>query len=355
MNLEDVPRIMGNPSQQLAVTRQEVLDFIRWNNGHAPCFAAHNAYPSTTDDVIPEPLSIKYECTPYDFDSDSIAAAQNDSIELVDRIESEGNSYRIRFSGSKGFHVYRVWKPLIVATRTDKQKSALKDIIRAVQINDIRECSLDTMDGRVVSDYRRLMRIPNTLWASEKRTVAGPNVVIGDTYCINITADELRSLSPEALRELAKSPRKQLSAPVNGKISILDYIHQEGLDISAYRSIQGSIPGTYAKLREVNHKLLEKLVPKICIRSDLYSQDPAHLSRFALAAHLSQLDYTHQEIVDFVHSISDEAGWVDRFNLGVTEYQVSNIINRGYKPPTCTRLKQEGLCIGPECPIYRNV
>jgi hypothetical protein len=121
----------------------------------------------------------------FDFDSkDSLEKAQNDAIEVANRLITRGfeeDEIGCYFTGGKGFSVEIEMNEYLTP---DKFKAVVFDIAG----------DLDTFDG-VVNDPNRIVRISNT-----KHQNSG-------LYKIPLTPDELVNLTIPEIKLLAKNPR----------------------------------------------------------------------------------------------------------------------------------------------------
>jgi len=73
----------------------------------------------------------------------------------------------------------------------------------------------------------------------------------------------------------------------------------------------------------------------------------SHKMRVALVAELNKSGWSIPRIIGVF------SGMVD-FDRRKTEYQVKNIVGKGYSPFKCSTIMQEGECLHEECGIYRR-
>jgi len=117
----------------------------------------------------------------FDIDNPNLNVALEDTRKLIDKLDYPENKVQIFFSGQKGFHV-------IVEEWTDNA-DALKKYAIMMKGTEIK--SIDTQ----IYDKRRLLRLSNS-----KHIKTG-------LYKIPLTIDEIRRLSTDEIREIAKKPR----------------------------------------------------------------------------------------------------------------------------------------------------
>jgi hypothetical protein len=131
----------------------------------------------------------------FDFDSDELEKSRLDAVKVIDFMLTLGvpeKAIRLDFSGRRGFHV--LIEPEIFGI---KPASNLTQVIKTCCEAVAEQCQLSTFDGSVYSTYR-MWRVRNSVnTKSQKRA-----------YKIPLTISELRTLTPEAIAELARSPRE---------------------------------------------------------------------------------------------------------------------------------------------------
>lgn len=330
MILFDLPRFVGNPYQYRVETQKEFLDFIRNNDGKAPCFTSHNAHPDNETSIL------RY--IPYDFDSpDKPENAMNDALSLLDWSDERDLEIIFNFSGRQGFHAYQCFKPQKVA-----RNSALKVAYEDLQITAREEAKLRTADKRVEGDPRRIMRIPNTLHTKS------------DLRAIPVPRELLERADVEEIFELAKT-KQPTPTPPQPRETFAEAMQRlelkssrEGTKVKAAGKqttpYKGNIP-----------EFVKTLIPRPCIHSGLMENNPAHLIRFEACSHLVNVGYDLFFLWDFFNQVAEEAKWVDRHNAGNRNYQIEHIWRKGagsYNPHSCHRVRAEGYCIGQECPMF---
>lgn len=125
----------------------------------------------------------------WDMDSENLDNARKDTIELVDRLIPYTNKPRIFFSGRKGFHVCFYCPELNEYKDIDDFTSKY----RAVCLNIA--SGLPCLDNSIY-DKTRIVRTPNSIHPDTKK------------YKIEISYDELLSLTNDEIRQLASEQRK---------------------------------------------------------------------------------------------------------------------------------------------------
>lgn len=124
-----------------------------------------------------------------DFDSsDNLDNARNDCLRAIDALKLTEDSYKVYFSGSKGFHLYirQEFFPITPSDHTAKDFERL-----AVEIAKAHD--LPTLDDSIYQANRKF-RLPNS-----KHPKTG-------LYKVELTPTQLEALSIEQIQTLAKSP-----------------------------------------------------------------------------------------------------------------------------------------------------
>jgi len=124
-----------------------------------------------------------------DFDSsDNIGLAQHDCLEAVRKLALEPGTFKVYFSGGKGFHLY-IRQEFFPITPSDSTAKEFERV--ANQIG--KALNLPTLDDGIYQANRKF-RLPNSLHPKT------------GLHKIELTLDQLEALSVEAIKELAKSP-----------------------------------------------------------------------------------------------------------------------------------------------------
>jgi hypothetical protein len=130
----------------------------------------------------------------FDFDSDDLEKSKADAVKVAEYFRDLGipdRAVTIFFSGNRGFHY--VIEPEIFGI---KPSSTLTQVIRTCCSAVADACGLVTFD-RTIYSSARMWRIPNSLNTKVETR----------SYKIKLTFDELKNLSEQQIRELAKNPR----------------------------------------------------------------------------------------------------------------------------------------------------
>lgn len=328
-----MPRYVGNPLQNYVATAKQFAEFIQLNAGDRPCFTSHNAYPDSN--------VVKHRYLPFDFDNEEKPEnALHDALKFRDWCEDHDLSWRIAFSGKKGFHGYISFRPSLI-----RVNPALKDRYSGFQNKVISEASLRTADQRIVGDDRRMMRIVNT-----------PHQDTG-LYCVEVPEDILEEGDINLIKDYAKAGRPPPKDP-EPEESFSDAIRR--LEVKDYRpSMQDATDfDTVEYHGDTTPEFVKEVLPRPCIHNDLMTQNPKHKVRFEACSQLTNVGYDLGFILKFFDDVAEKAKWVDRHNRGERYYQVKHIHSKGegyYQNHSCETLRKEGLCVGPQCSIFEDI
>jgi hypothetical protein len=230
---------------------------------------------------------------------------------LVSRLSDYDLPYIPVFSGRKGFHVYipvKPWRP----PSTETAKAVLRDVQESLA-SDIREA-----DRHVFGDVRRKVRFPNTLNNSNYATPLPP---------------DFTSWTLSQVIDWAKTPRS-----VEYDVKPIDIETLTDVDLTHYTNHYSVQPAsTYVAPISVQSvlRLLRPCVAEALLRD----REPSHMVRVDMVAELMWLGFTEEQVVEFIKML----GWGD-FDEKVTRYQVHQIFSRGYRPLSCSRLRDFVRC-----------
>jgi len=130
-----------------------------------------------------------------DFDSDNISQAQADVISFIEMIQHEyditDEQIRVYFSGNKGFHIEL---PITLFGHNEFEFAGDINVRCRKTVESLTGGSFKTLDLNIY-DITRIFRLPNTQHEKSK------------LYKIPLSVHEVRTLSVDDLRKLAKSKR----------------------------------------------------------------------------------------------------------------------------------------------------
>ena len=115
--------------------------------------------------------------------------------------------------------------------------------------------------------------------------------------------------------------------------------------------VEGELPEPLEEMCRTVSRLISKRRPRFrarrirnlapCLQELLdrasRGENLPHQARFALAAYLLKVSWGIEKVIDAFRAIPD-------FKEEATRYQVTQIAEKGYLPPNCSRMKSLGLC-----------
>lgn len=204
----------------------------------------------------------------------------------------------------------------------------------------IDEADLGTYDRQIVTDTRRVLRVPNS-----HRFDAGEPTGI---WCIPLTEKEVLQNTLEELLERCSSPK---SIPEKDR-----YEHQnrpemqvvEGYEESEedYRGIV-DIDGDIDDVPEMAEWIVRNCIDTPCVAERFLGSNPHHMVRFNGVVSLYQSGFKPDEVRDIIRKMN----WID-YDEGITRKMTDQIWNRKYSENKCSTLQRLGLCV--QSPEFEN-
>lgn len=198
----------GRGSSWTRIELGEVKNFQQEEAFNFNCFATVQRFAS------PEKRKGEAFIAPLYFDLDheaDPAISQADAVKLIDffveELDVKESDIWVYFSGSKGFHIL-INSQAIGVTPDSKLHKIYKHIAGYL----VHRLSLTALD-LVVYTEKRMLRLPNSIHQKTK------------LFKIELSIDELKSLSLEEIKEKANMPRHSSDLPFTGKE------RSEGLEI----------------------------------------------------------------------------------------------------------------------------
>ncbi|TYS60511.1 DNA primase [Sutcliffiella horikoshii] len=233
------------------ILRSDLIKFQQEEALNYNCFATVQAFAN------PEKVKGEAYTAPLYFDLDHAenpAVSQADAVKLIkfftEDLDIREKDIWVYFSGSKGFHILINSQALGIHPRADLHK-----IFKHIAGYLIHRLELTSMDLVVYSD-RRLLRLPNSVHQKTK------------LYKIELSLDEVRTLSLEEIKEKASTPRRE---PVFTKDSRLEGLKLRGKSGHFYHDkmqeyLQAAATNRKYDNEEFNFK---KGSPPVCVQDIL--------------------------------------------------------------------------------------
>lgn len=206
----------------------------------------------------------------------------------------------------------------------------------------VEKCDLSTYDRKIISDIKRILRIPN----SQRVDRNGP----ASSWCIPMTEAEVLNNSLMDLLERCSSPKtipyhhryKMENRP---RMEVYDDVDLDETDNAGSIEYKGDV-----EIPENLEYIIENCIPLPCVRKRFLSRNPDHMIRFAGVAHLFQAGFELGEVQEIISQI----GWID-YDRETTKKQTESIWKNRYSELPCSKLQSLGLCVySPEFEEFSN-
>jgi hypothetical protein len=206
----------------------------------------------------------------------------------------------------------------------------------------VEECGLETWDRKVISDTKRILRVPNSQRIDERGSTG--------TWCIPMTESEVVNNS---LMEMLNRCTEPKSIPIHSR-----YREENRPRMQAYEDVDfdesetGSVEmkGKLSDIPDDVEYIVRNCIPLPCVRERFLTRNPSHYIRFSAVCFLFQSGFSPDE----VQKIISQLNWVD-YDKQTTRKQVKNIWKNRYSELSCSRLQRLGLCVyGPEFEQFSN-
>lgn len=354
MNLNECPRLIGNPRQEPAYGTEDVYArAVQWAKRGQTCFTSHNSYPifhTEKGKIIPDKMTVSTIF--FDFDNaEKPENAQLDAINLVEYLRAKGIAYSATFSGSKGFHVYIKLKPLTLNwSWNDESADSLKRLVGALMNYLKSNLQLRTLDQTVIGDPRKLCRLPFTPHVSRTGVVNG-------RYCVPVTWEQLRYSSFPDIVEYSTNPDPEnYGDDIEPTMNLFEVFDHMKVDLKKWDS-QIQYQNAQPSLIDDDIAFVALLRGKCPgLVNEMNTVNPAHKARVHTALFAKSIGMTLMEFEGVWQQMGKSVGYVDLHN---TDYRINQLESlfqdaRYVKPGTCGTLKRDGLCIGETCPKWRD-
>jgi len=235
------------------------------------------------------------------------------------------------FSGL-GVHIHLLYKEEVEPT---KQKVSTSQWL-------IDKCELFTHDVSIITDTRRILRVPN----SQRISGGEPTGV----WCIPMTEKEIINNSVHDVMGRISRPKK-----IEYKDKYLPENRPEMSVKKGYEEVEQDTAGTVpvddvldTQLDELEKELVKEHIPIPCVRERFFTSNPHHMVRFSGVTLLYQMGYSPVEVRQIIRNI----GWVD-YDEDITYKMTEQIWSREYSELPCSKLQSLGLCVqSPEFEKY---
>jgi len=227
------------------------------------------------------------------------------------------------FSGM-GVHCH-----ILYQTETEPQQKKVSTTQRFVE-----KCELETWDRKILTDLRRVLRIPNSKRFDGDEFTGVYNIPITEKEVLNNTLHDLleRSAEPKTIEHYDRY--REENRP---EMKVYD-----GYEDIEYQDVQVDIENNPTGVRTDGwiEWVIDECIPLPCLSKRFKSYNPHHYVRLSGVIHLFNAGFSPSEVIEIISSL----GWKD-FKLSKTQSYVKQIYSRGYSDPKCETLMKKGLCI----------
>lgn len=258
----------------------------------------------------------------------------DDAQSLVRRLREDDIPTLSVFSGL-GVHVHMLYQDRIEPV---KEKVSISNYY-------IEECELTTSDRQVLSDTRRVLRMPNS-----RRFDGGDS---GDVYCIPITEEEVLD---NTVHDLLERCSRSKDIPYHDKykkenrpeMEVME--GYENVDAESQKNLPLKGQSVDQNIDELSEWIVKNNIPLPCVRERMLSANPHHMVRFNGAALLFQAGFSLEEVRSIIRGI----GWTD-YDEDITKKMTKSIWQGKYSENNCSTLMSLGLCVyGPDFDDFSN-
>jgi len=234
--------------------------------------------------------------------------ALEDTILLVDRLKKKNIPCSVIFSGSKGFHVYGLLKP----------KKLSRDIATYYLAHLQRDLSkgIETVDGHLIGDLRRMIRVPNTMNDNH--------------YCAPLPTN-FQKMTPEEILNYSTRVRTRTLHFTHGILKSIP----ELVDINFSQRISNeaqsiALQDTISSVPDI--EILKELI-RPCVFEAVTKPNPPHIVRLDLVSELMFLGFSEDQVLEIIKDLD----WED-FDERATKYQIKKIFEKKLKPCSNSKL-----------------
>lgn len=342
----ELPRSFGTPFQRMVFTDEQLTQYLKVFNGTDICFISHNSYPDFDKNGTPETVNVT-KCF-IDIDNkDKPENALLDARNLLRWSISHDIPCSIAFSGQKGFHYYLLLKP-----EKYKLNSSLSNALYSIQKFLCDKAKTRFHDVKVWGDPKRLCRV----WYTQYVTITEGQQMRTDTFCCPLSPEMVLTMGINEIIEYSKNP-KHIEFPQDFAgyyLTLREFIKTFKVPYEkiAVGDERGYVKETMLKdYKKPDDEYIIELIPRMCVHSQLISDNPVHDARFCAVVRLKSLGWSFEQIFNFLMSMN----WIDSHNIGAMRYQIKHIFkkrNPPYYHPSCGTIKKKGFCVGKKCPRY---
>lgn len=357
MDFFKLPRVFGNPHQEIIRTPGGVKTFFNNNKLVRPIFVSHNYYPKMTGENPKTPPFIHHSKIMNDLDcKEKPENAQLDAWKIEDFFSDYSIPVLNVFTGGKGFQPHIITKP-------QKYVFNKKLTFMYKKFHEWLDYKLDlrTSDPQVLGQPLRLCRLPGSPYVTSKGASNG-------RWATPLRKGELDESIDEIIRMSYTRPKigktnEYLKFKPEYKFhelfSLLDIDMEE--DYIEEKKAVSEIKECKIELvsNDAFTLYVKKLLPRKCICNEMMSKCPAHQARAdTIIRCRDDLKMTYNETRQFYIELQQHFHYIDSHNEEERERQIIDIYFKrpDYRQSSCRNLRYKAkICVGQECPRFKKV
>lgn len=232
------------------------------------------------------------------------------------------------FSGM-GFHVHLLYQEEV--SPVDKKRTTSHMLID--------KCDLETYDRTVITDVRRILRVPNA-----QRVDGEPTGL----WTIPLSENEVLEWELEDVFDASFSPKpldEDKRYAVENRPKMKHYEEYEQESSEEYQSRRMEARDISEEVDSLSEYIVDNSVLMPCVSERIKQSNPDHQIRLNYAIHMLNAGWSVEEIVQ----ISSGLNWID-FDADKTRKFVKHAKEKKYSEFPCQTMFNRGFCVEEEEP-----
>lgn len=199
----------------------------------------------------------------------------------------------------------------------------------------IDECDLETYDRQIVTDVRRVLRIPNSKRFDDGEECEIYNIPMTENEVLGNSIHDVlhRSSTLKSIEEKARYLEE--NRPKMEAIDGYEYSEEED-DFNVNIEV-GDVDTSMA---ELDDWIIDNVVLMPCIAERFKSKNPKHFVRFSGAIRFFQAGFSIGETLNLIERLN----WVD-YDRKKSKKILTQIYKRRYSEPSCQTMQKRGFCV----------
>jgi len=256
-----------------------------------------------------------------------LGSVWEDVESIVQYADEEGIPTLTVFSGL-GFHTYLLYEEEVNPVR---KKVSTSNML-------VDECDLDTHDRKVITDVRRILRVPN---AQRIDTENGEAVSCG-VWTIPLTTSDVLCMTLDEVFKESTSPRKidySEKYDMGNRPSMNLYEDYEKTDLENAPVKEVESRDISSEVDSYAEMIVDNAIHMPCVRERIKQSNPDHHIRLNFAIHMLNAGFSVNEIVEVARGLN----WID-FKSDLTRKFVKQAKKKRYSEYSCSTMMKRGFC-----------